>query len=84
MDHRVRGMEKHLSISLQLLIYLLPLLPVTTWATEPVNRLPSRELLEFLAEFSEVDEETYELLEYHAQRDLQKAKADSTQENNDE
>jgi hypothetical protein len=77
-------MEKHFSISLQLLIYCLPLLPITAWATEQDNRLPSRELLEFLAEFSEVDEETYELLEFHAQRDLEKAKADPDQENNDE
>ncbi len=30
---------------------------------------PSAELLEFLAEFGELDEETYELIEYHALRD---------------
>lgn len=84
MDHRVRGMEKRLSISLRLLIYCLPLLPITAWATEQGNRLPSRELLEFLAEFPEIDEETYELLEFHAKRDLQNANADPAQENNDE
>lgn len=77
-------MEKRLLISLQLLVCLIPLLPVAAWATEQGNQLPGRELLEFLAEFSEVDEATYELLEYHAQRDLQKEKADPAQENSDE
>lgn len=31
---------------------------------------PSLELLEFLADFGEVDEATFELIEYHARQDL--------------
>ncbi len=30
---------------------------------------PSLELLEFLAEFGDVDAQTYDVIEYHAQRD---------------
>ncbi len=32
---------------------------------------PSLELLEFLADFGAIDEQTWQLLEYHAQRDLE-------------
>ena len=42
---------------------------------------PSAELLEFLAEFGELDEQTYELIEYHALRDL---KPDTQGETEDE
>ncbi len=31
---------------------------------------PTLELLEFLADFGEVDEATFELIEYHARQDL--------------
>ena len=77
-------MEKSLSISLRLLICLSPFLPTTASATEPSNPLPSRELLEFLAEFSEVDDATYDLLEYHAESDLHKTNATPTRESNNE
>ncbi len=32
---------------------------------------PSLELLEFLADFGEIDEATFEMIEYHAGRDLE-------------
>ena len=42
---------------------------------------PSAELLEFLADFGDVDEQTYELIEYHAlQRDRNKAQEKSDDE----
>lgn len=33
---------------------------------------PSLELLEFLADYGEIDEATFEMIEYHAERDLGK------------
>lgn len=42
---------------------------------------PSQQLLEFLADFGDVDEQTYELIEYHAlQRDRNKAQEKSDDE----
>ncbi len=39
-------------------------------AKTPPSNYPSQSLLEFLADFGDVDEQTYELIEYHAlQRD---------------
>ncbi len=35
------------------------------------GKQPSLELLEFLADFGPIDTQTLELMEYHAQRDLQ-------------
>jgi hypothetical protein len=66
-------------------MYLLAFLSsLPAQANEPTDQRPSRAMLEFLAEFSEVDQETYDLLEFHAQRDLEKAIEETRQENNDE
>jgi len=40
-------------------------------ATDPQVPTPSLELLEFLADFGDIDPQTLELLEYHARRDRQ-------------
>ncbi len=42
---------------------------------------PSAELLEFLADFGAVDEQTYELIEYHA---LQRDQPDAAEKKDDE
>ncbi len=50
--------------SLILLLLLCPPL----WADDAPP--PSLELLEFLADFGDIDRQTLELMEYHAQKDL--------------
>jgi len=50
--------------------------PVTLQAETPANApeadLPSAEMLEFIGELDLVDEETWRLLEHHAQQDMAK------------
>lgn len=36
---------------------------------QPATTQPSKQLLEFLADFGAVDQQTYELIEYHALQD---------------
>lgn len=38
----------------------------------PAQSLPSQQLLEFLADFGAIDNQTYELIEYHALQDSNK------------
>ena len=54
----------------------------STVLDEPTQQpYPSESLLEFLADFGAVDEQTYELIEYHAlQRDSQQPKEKSDDE----
>ncbi|MCP4432712.1 MAG: hypothetical protein GY806_17195 [Gammaproteobacteria bacterium] len=40
--------------------------------------LPSMELLEFLADFGELDDATFEIIEFHAHRDLMDTESDRT------
>ena len=47
---------------------ILGLLGSTALAQE-VTPAPSLELLEFLAEFGDIDAETFDVIEYHAQQD---------------
>ena len=47
---------------------ILGLLASTALAQE-VTPAPSLELLEFLAEFGDIDAETFDVIEYHAQQD---------------
>jgi hypothetical protein len=42
---------------------------------------PSAELLEFLADYGDLDEETYSIIEYHALQDSTTVKANKTNEN---
>jgi len=54
-------------------------------ATDSNNDYPSEQLLEFLADFGEVDEQTYELIEYHAlQRDRQTPEQPAQEQQDDE
>ncbi len=54
-------------------------------ASDPEDAYPSEQLLEFLADFGEVDEQTYELIEYHAlQRDRQKPEQPAQEQQDDE
>jgi len=49
---------------------------------EDKQQYPSEQMLEFLADFGDIDEQTYELIEYHAlQRDR---KSDSQESPDDE
>ena len=41
---------------------------------------PSLELLEFLADFGEVDEATFNLIEYHARQDLENVESGNSDE----
>ncbi len=62
----------------------LPLLLLTpTWAQEisPQADPPSLELLEFIAEFGAIDEETFNIIEYHAQQDIEQNQPESPDEN---
>jgi len=44
---------------------------------------PSSELLEFLAEFGELDEQTFELIVFHGLDDYQKENAQKNHDNNE-
>lgn len=46
-------------------------LPAAAQEQEPARAYPSAELLEFLADFGNVDEDTYDLIEFHAIRDME-------------
>ena len=61
---------------------LLGLLP-PAMAQQPTAReqLPSLELLEFIAEFGALDDETFDVIEYHAQQDIEKQQAEQSDEN---
>lgn len=45
---------------------------------------PSEELLEFLADFGALDNETYELIEFHALQDAQKPSPEPSAEKEDD
>lgn len=42
---------------------------------------PSKELLEFLADFGEIDDATFELIEFHALQDSASAQQENSDEN---
>jgi hypothetical protein len=53
--------------------------------TESNEAYPSEQLLEFLADFGEIDEQTFELIEYHAlQRDRQESRQKPQEKSDDE
>lgn len=57
-------------VTAQCLLLLSPSLAQnTTSDVTQTDVYPSEELLEFLAEFGTIDEDTYELIEYHALQD---------------
>lgn len=75
--------NRHLLVFFCLWLFLL----TPTW-TQSANHesgqarnYPSRELLEFLAEFGDMDEETFRLIEFHAQQDGKTAKQENSDEN---
>lgn len=68
-----------LPVLFSLVLWLLLLSPAV--AQESTDELyPSEELLEFLADFGDIDEETYELIEYHALQDTDKDQQEKSDE----
>ena len=67
-------------LTVALLLCPLPLQAQQTDTPDP--ELPGLELLEFIADFGDLDEQTLELLEYHARRDLQQRNAETRQPDN--
>lgn len=58
-------------IATQCLLLLSPVYAQDSAHDPAKNELyPSEELLEFLADFGDADDETYELIEYHALQDI--------------
>lgn len=50
---------------------------------QPATTQPSKQLLEFLADFGAVDQQTYELIEYHALQDSHNEKEKEQEKSNE-
>lgn len=74
---------RHLPVFLGLWLFLLS--PIRTQAsnheTGQTENYPTGELLEFLADFGDIDEETFKLIEFHALQDSAAAKQEKSDEN---
>jgi hypothetical protein len=72
---------RHL-LAVLLLILLLPVMAQNSDEdSKHTKQYPSEALLEFLAEFGDVDEETFQLIEFHALQDTASAFQEKPDEN---
>ena len=49
--------------------------------SEPSATYPSEEMLEFLADFGDIDNETFDIIEFHAQQDIASPRQEKSDEN---